>query len=272
MRFAAVLVALAVAVQAPVYAQTQKSKAPPKPKSASVPAAAPKAPDHFALGVAAYKAFKPAEALGHFQAVLAADSLHFDANCWAAMAASDIVRQRPDDKRDPDKYYALGSDYARRAIRIDPTRVEGHYLLALTLGFAALGRAPENRLDTAEEIWTEVHKALAIDPKHDRAHHVLGRWHAELARFSWAKLLIKMNIGALADSASWEGAAASMEKAVELAPDFIYHRLDLAETYLSMKRPQDARPHLLKIESLPIADVRDSIYKVQAKKLLAKTE
>ncbi len=231
-----------------------------------------RAPDHMAMGVAAYQAFKPAEALKHFQTVLATDSLNFEANCRAAMAAADIVRQRPDDKKDPDKYYTLGSEYARRAIRIDPTKIDGHYLLALTLGFAALGQAPENRLDTAEEIWTEVHKALAIDPKHDRAHHVLGRWHAELARFSWAKLIIKAKLGALADSASWEGAAASMEKAVQLDPSFIYHHLDLAETYLAMKRPADARPHLLKVASLPIVDIRDSIYKVQAKRLLAKTE
>jgi hypothetical protein len=39
-----------------------------------------------------------------------------------------------------------------------------------------------------------------------------------------------------------------------------------------MKRPEAARPHLLKIESLPVADVRDSIYKVRAKQLLAQTE
>ena len=99
-----------------------------------------------------------------------------------------------------------------------------------------------------------------------------GPMHAELAKFSWAKLIVKMRLGALADSASWEGAASNMEKAVELAPSFIYHRLDLAETYLAMKRSTDARSHLLKIESLPIADVRDSIYKVEAKRLLAKTE
>lgn len=225
-----------------------------------------------ALGVAAYKAYQPAEALKHFQAALAADSLDFEANCRAAMAAADIVRQRPEDKRDPDKLYELASGYARRAIRIDSTKVDGHYLLALTLGFSALGRAPENRLDTAEEIWTEVHKALAIDPRHDRAYHVLGRWHAELARFMWAKLIIKMKLGALTDSASWEGAAANMEKAVALQPSFIYHHLDLAETYVSMKRPADARPHLFKIDSLPIADVRDSIYKADAKRLLAKIE
>lgn len=252
MRALVLLLFLVAAFGVPAGAQQQASK-----------------PKHMALGIAAYQAYKPTEALQHFQAVLAADSLNFEANCRAAMAAADIVRQRPDDKRDPDKFYELGSTYARRAIRIDPAKADGHYLLALTLGFSALGRAPENRLDTTEEIWTEIHKALTIDPKNDRAYHVLGRWHAELARFMWARPIIKMKLGALTDSASWEGAAANIEKAVALQPSFIYHHLDLAQSYISMKRFADARPHLLKIDSLPIADVRDSIYKVDAKRLLA---
>lgn len=251
MRVARLVVAAVALSQAPLYAQAQ---------------------DHYTLGVAAYKARKPAEALGHLKAALAKDSLHFDANCYAAMAAADIVRQQPNDKRDPEKLFAQASEYARRALRIDSTKAEGHYLLALTLGFDALTKAPENRLETAEEIWTEVHKALAIAPKHDRAWHVLGRWHAEIAKHSWAKLIIKMKLGALTDSASWEGAAENMEKAVKLDSTFIYHHLDLAETYVRMKRPADARPHLQKIEKLPIADVRDSIFKAEAKRLLAKID
>jgi tetratricopeptide (TPR) repeat protein len=229
-----------------------------------------RAPDHMALGTAAKQARKPEEALRHFQAALAADSLNFDANCKAALAAADIVRQRPDDKHDPDGYYALGIKYARRAVAIDSTKAEGHLVLALTLGYDALRMAPESRLATAEEIWDEVHKALALDPKDDRSYHVLGRWHAELARFSWAKLIIRLKLHDLTDSVSWDAAAANMERAAQLAPKFIYHHLDLAETYVSMKRAADARPHLALVDSLPLSEVRDSINKIQAKELLAK--
>lgn len=250
--FRALLVAVAAGLPAVVSAQNQR------------------APDHVALGTAAKQVRKPEEALHHFQAALAADSLNFDANCQAALAAADIVRQRPDDKHDPDGYYALGIKYARRAVAIDSTKAEGHLVLALTLGYDALHMAPESRLETAEEIWREVHKALALNPKDDRPYHVLGRWHAELARFSWAKLIIRLKLHELTDSVSWDAAAANMERAAQLAPKFIYHHLDLAETYVSMKRPADARPHLALVDSLPISDVRDSIYKVEAKKLLAK--
>jgi cytochrome c-type biogenesis protein CcmH/NrfG len=130
--------------------------------------------------------------------------------------------------------------------------------------------APENRLDTAEEIWREVHKAIALDPNDDRGYHVLGRWHAELARFSWAKLLVRLRLHDLADSSSWEAAAANMERAAQLKPKFIYHHLDLAQTYLSLKRPADARKELGMVDSLPLSDVRDPIYKAEAKKLLSK--
>ena len=93
--------------QAPASAQTSVAKPKSKSKPKSKAAAAPKAPDHLALGSASYAAYKPEEALRHFQAALAADSLSFEANCRAAMAAADIVRGRPDDKRDPGKYYEL---------------------------------------------------------------------------------------------------------------------------------------------------------------------
>jgi tetratricopeptide (TPR) repeat protein len=239
--------------------------------TAASPALAQQGVDHFALGVAAYDAHKPEEALGHFQAVLATDSLNFNANTRAALAAADIVRQRPDEKRDPDGYYALGTQYARRAIAIDSTKAEGHFLLALTLGYTSLGKAPQQRLNTAEEIWRAVHKALALNPNDHRAYHVLGRWHAELSRFSWAKFITRRKLGALADSALWEAAEANLKRAIELSPSFIYHHLDLAETYLAMKQPADARRHLLTIDSLPVADIRDSIYKADAKRLLAKT-
>ena len=59
-----------------------------------------------------------------------------------------------------------------------------------------------------------------------------------------------------------------MEKAVELNPGRIYHRLDLAEVYVDRHRFGDARSQLEQIALLPVSDVLDSTYKEQAAELL----
>jgi hypothetical protein len=67
-------------------------------------------------------------------------------------------------------------------------------------------------------------------------------------------------------------ALTNLAKAVDLAPSSIYHRLDLARAYAGAGRPDDAKAQLVKIESLPVAYVRDPEYKAAAKSLLDKLQ
>ena len=92
---------------------------------------AQKPADHVALGVAAYQAVKPDEALQHFQAALAADSLNYEANYRAARATLDIAAGN---RTTPDSLFGLAERYARRAVAVDSTRAEGHYMVAAAVG------------------------------------------------------------------------------------------------------------------------------------------
>jgi hypothetical protein len=59
-----------------------------------------------------------------------------------------------------------------------------------------------------------------------------------------------------------------MSKAVELRPEFLYHRLELAEIYIDQKRYAEAREQLQIIPSLPLIDVMDPAWKQDAARLL----
>jgi tetratricopeptide (TPR) repeat protein len=241
---------------------------------AAAPLGAQNVADHVSAGVAAREARDPAGALKHFQAALALDSMNYQANWEAALALIDLGKATPDDVKSParDSLYALAEVYARRAATANPSDAEGHFALANAIGRASLTKSKKERVQRASEIRNEALRAIQLNPRHDGAYHVLGRWNAEIMRLSGATRFFAKNFlgGDVFNQASWEGAVSNMEKAVELNPRRIYHRLDLAEVYVDRGRYSDARTQLQRIEALPVADPLDPTYKQQAAELLRK--
>ncbi len=109
-------------------------------------------------------------------------------------------------------------------------------------------------------------------PEHDGGYHILGRWNAEIMRLSGVERFVARNFlgGAIFSKASWDGAVANLERAVELNPRRIVHRLDLAQVYVDLKRWAEARTQLEFIGRLPSADPNDPRNKQQAAALLLK--
>ena len=228
--------------------------------------------EHVSAGVAARAARDPAAAVTHFQAALAQDSTNYEANLEAALALIDVGKATPDSVKSParDSLYALAEVYARRAVAANPGDAEGHFALANAVGRASLTKSKKERIRRAAEIRSEALRAIELDPRHDGAYHVMGRWNAEIMRLSgMTRFLARSFLGAgIFKQASWQGAVTNMEKAVELNPGRIYHRLDLAEVYVDRHRFADARSQLQQIALLPVSDVLDPTYKEQAAELL----
>ena len=241
---------------------------------AAAPLGAQTVAEHVSAGVAARDARNPAGALTHFQAALAQDSMNYQANWEAALALIDLGKATPDEVKSParDSLYALAEVYARRAVAANPSDAEGHFALANAIGRASLTKSKKERVQRAAEIRSEALRAIQLNPRHDGAYHVLGRWNAEIMRLSGATRFFAKNFlgGDVFNQASWEGAVSNMEKAVELNPRRIYHRLDLAEVYVDRGRFSDARTQLQRVEALPVSDPLDPTYKQQAAELLRK--
>jgi thioredoxin-like negative regulator of GroEL len=115
---------------------------------------------------------------------------------------------------------------------------------------------------------------VALDSAHDGAHHVLGAWHAEIKRLSGiTRFFAKTLLGAgFMDRASWDSAAAHLERAVALNPTYIHHRLELAQVYADRGRWAEARAQLEAIPALPDRDVVDADHRKAAAALLKKIE
>lgn len=223
--------------------------------------------DHVALGTTAMQVHDLGTALAHYEAALAIDSNAYEPNWRAAIALLDEGEQTGDSVKSPqrDSLYARAERLARRAVAADSLGADGHFALAAAVGRASLTKGRKERIRRARIIHDEAQRAIALDPRHDGAYHILGRWNAEIMRLSGiSRFFAKSLLGAgIFREASWEGAVSNMERAVALDPGRLYHRLELAEIYLDRKRYDDARSELTQLAALPDREIMDSVYRRQ---------
>jgi regulator of microtubule dynamics protein 3 len=224
--------------------------------------------DHVAMGVAAIDAHDLRTGLAHFETALAMDSTDYGANWRAAIALLDQGEQIPDsiESAERDSLYARAEVLARRSVAADSLGSEGHFAVAATVGRASLTMGKKERIRRAKIIHDEALRTIELDPDHDGAYHILGRWNAEIMRLSGlSRFFAKSFLGAgIFREASWEAAIANLQRAVELDPARIYHRLELARIYADRKRYQEARDQLGQIEALPDRELLDPVYRERA--------
>lgn len=226
---------------------------------------------HLAMGDSLSARLQPQGALLHYEMALALDSTFYPALWKAAGAWIDIAKQIPDDQaRLRDSLYLLARDYALRAVKADSSGSDGYFMLSQALGRLSRTRSGKERVRFGREVYDAAARALALNPNHDGAHHVLGAWHAEAKRLSGlTRLLAQIFLGAdFLGRASWDSAAAHLEQAVALRPNYIYHRLELAQIYLDQGRRRDAVLQLQRVLELPVGDVLDPQHKAEAERLL----
>ena len=237
-------------------------------------AAAQDVAGHLAAGDAARCERNSPAALAHYREALALDSLSYEANWKASRELADIGKLMPDAQRAArDTVYAEALALAQRAVRVDSMGADGHYMVAVAAGRVALTKSAHERVKSASVVRNEALRAIALDPKHDGAMHVMGRWNAEIMRLpGLTKFFARTFLGAsVFKEASWENAVRFFGDAIQINPQNIYHHLDLAEALVDADRPAEAQPHLEEVARLPLGcDPGDPTYKQQAAELLRK--
>ena len=217
-------------------------------------------------------ALDPAGALEAYRAAYLAEQT-YEAMWKFARAQVDVAKQLRGKKQEGlrDSLYGVAHLYAAAAVRADSSDAEGHFMVANALGQLSRTRGGKERVRFAKVIYDEATAAITIDPMHDGAYHVLGAWHAEVKRLSGvAKFFAKTFFGAgFLDRASWDSSVVHLERSVALKPEYLFHRLELAQTYVDVGRVEDARRQLEQVLRLPpTSDVSDPQYQDEARALL----
>ena len=162
--------------------------------------------------------------------------------------------------------------HAREAVRAAPDQAEPHVTLAVALGRQALREGPKTRLALSKEIKSETDLALKLDPNIGRAWHVLAMWNVKISGLSGIEKMVANSVlGGVPKGATTANADQAFQKAIELEPDYVNHRLEYGRFLKDMKRVDDARRELEKAVALPpTSSALDPRFQAEARELLDK--
>jgi tetratricopeptide (TPR) repeat protein len=147
--------------------------------------------------------------------------------------------------------------FSRRALEIDERHSDAHLAVAISLGKKTEFMGNREKIETSREIRQHAERALALNPKCDYAHHMLGRWHQELAGVGGATRALARLIYGRVPSASYEDAVRHFERARALRPDRLIHKIEHGRTLAIMGRTAEARELLVVALEMPSRDKDD---------------
>lgn len=178
---------------------------------------------------------------------------------------SEVDARDPAEKR---RLARLALDYSERAYALEPDNPEIVLSLAISHGKLALYSDTRTKIKYSRLVKERAEQALSLDANYDWAHHVLGRWHYEVASLGAAtRFFVDLIYGGLPD-ASPAAAVRHLERAVDLAPETVAHHLELGFAYLAAGRPADAREAFEHGLTLPTREKHDENAKRRAEAAL----
>lgn len=182
---------------------------------------------------------------------------------------SDLVVDQPDDDARR-RYAATALAYAERAAALNPRDAVNVLSIAVARGKLAVYSGTREKVRLSRLIKEDAERALALDPGYAWAHHVLGRWHYEVAELgATARILVKLFYGGLPAANFGEGVS-HLERAVALEPGELNHWLELGFAHAAAVASAKARAAWEHGLSMPDRGKHDAPSKQRAREALAK--
>ncbi len=181
---------------------------------------------------------------------------------------SDLV---PDQKTDAAKkeFATHGLEYAQRSFALEPTNAVYALALAICHGHLALVSDIRTKVEYSRLIKEEAERSLRLDPNYAWAHHLLGRWHYEVAAFGPVpRFFAKLFYGGIPPASAAEGVN-HLRRATELEPDEMNHWVDLGFAYAAAGRKAEARAAWERSLAMPDRGKHDPAARQRAREALA---
>jgi tetratricopeptide (TPR) repeat protein len=235
-----------------------------------------KAAHAIARGDSLMRAFRTDDAIAAYRAGLA-DAPDDPMLLWkTARALATLSAETPGNEGD-EPLLAEAVSLARKAVDSAPQMARAHTSLSGSLGLYGRFLAHTHRVRKAREVVAIGHevvaharRAIELDPADFAPYVILGIYHREL---STVHPLVKVVAKAFIDDwphTSLGESRAYLEKAVQLAPDDVTSRLQLARTLMAMGDENGARRELGRVIGLPAREALDLVEQREARELLSK--
>jgi Tfp pilus assembly protein PilF len=215
-----------------------------------------------------YESFQEKQALELYRDILEEEPENYKA-LWRASFLYSRIGNRFDEDDDQKEYFNQGIDLAERALDVDSTDAQSHFVMAVAMGRKALISGARERVAASRAIKKHADKALEYDENHAGAWHVLGRWHFKVANLSWVERAAANTLfGGIPGDATNQKAADAIQQAIDLNDDNILYYHDLARVYEEMGRDQQAISVCESAVELESRTPDDSGLKEQCRKLI----
>lgn len=155
---------------------------------------------------------------------------NYDA-AWRMARISYVIGDDLTDTNAREQAFREGQEAGEAAVRVQPDKPEGHFWLAANLGGYAQTKGPLSGLASAKKLREQMEAVLKIDESYQggSAYMALGQLDLELP-----ELL----------GGDRKRAVATLEKGLRFGEQNSFLRLNLAQAYLAVGRPDDARKQL----------------------------
>ncbi|AOS43912.1 hypothetical protein Verru16b_00970 [Lacunisphaera limnophila] len=180
--------------------------------------------------------------------------------------------QVPDQTTDEAKidYARRALGYAQRAFALEPTNAVYALSLAICHGHLAASSDVRTRVEMSRLIKEDAERALRLDPDYAWAHHVLGRWHYEIASLGpTARFFARLFYGGIPTASVDEGII-HLRRATALEPTELNHWIYLGFAYAAADRTAESRAAWERGLALPDRSKHDGVAKRRAREALAR--
>lgn len=191
--------------------------------------------------------------------------------CFAAKMWSDLTffhDVKSDRERQLVNMKAL--EYAERAIAAHPSHPGGYLSSCISKGRLALFTDNRTKVKLAKEAQEAAQRAIQLGPENDLAHHLMGRWHYEMARLNpFVRTAVRFLYGTTLNSGRKEDALACYNRASEIAPNRLLHHAEAGRILFEMGQAAAAKERFLKALECDVDDINAWQTRFDVEKFLA---
>lgn len=215
-----------------------------------------------------FKIYEEEASLAAYNKILENHPENFTA-LWRTSLLYSRIGFRIDDEDKKVTYFNKATRRAKHALEIKPKNSYANYVMGVAMGRMALISGAKERVAASRAIKKYAELAIKYDSTNAGAWHLLGRWNFEVDNLNFAeRLAANLLFGGLPDGASTQKAAAYIERAIKLNPNYILYYHSLAQVYDELGKEKQAVALCRKALKLPSITPTDPIEKEKCRELI----
>jgi len=212
---------------------------------------------------------KEEEALEIYLEVLDEEPENYEALWNASLIYSRLGYMLGDDEEDKqEEYYDKAIELAETAIEEHGDEGHSYYVMAVAKGRWSELQGNKTRVETSHEIKENIEKAADMIPDYAPLWHLYGVFHSDVANISGGEKFAANLISKGVPDASNEKAEEYLKKAIDMMPESILFRLDLAKHYLKVDDEESAKKVLEEVSDMEVELPNEEPLKEEAEELL----